>query len=82
MSIRRITISVPEEVAVRIKKAAKDTPVSTWLTERITEHFDDEKLNELWREFVREVAPTRADKRKAEALFGRLTKPAKRGRAA
>jgi hypothetical protein len=30
MSIERITISVPSAVAVRIKKAAGDTPVSAW----------------------------------------------------
>ncbi len=82
MSIRRITISVPEEVAVRIKKAAKGTPVSTWLTDRITEHLDDEALAHLWSEFVRGVAPTTADTRKAEALYARLTRPAKRRRAA
>ena len=81
MTIRRITISVPEEVAVRIKRAAKGTPVSTWLTERIAEHLDDEQLDRLWRDFVREVAPTAADTRKAAALYGRLTRPAK-GRAA
>jgi hypothetical protein len=82
MSIRRITISVPEEVAVRIKKAAKGTPVSAWLTERITEHFDDQELDGLWQDFVRDVAPTAADTRKAEALYARLTKPTKRRRAA
>jgi len=78
MSIRRITISVPEEVAARIKKAAKGVPVSTWLTDRIAEHFDDEALNRLWREFARDVAPTESDTLKAEALYGRLTKSARR----
>ena len=82
MSIRRITISVPEEVAVRIKKAAKGVPVSTWVTDRIAEHFDDEALDRLWKEFVRDVAPTASDTRKAEALYGRLAKPARRRSAA
>jgi hypothetical protein len=82
MSIRRITISVPEEVAARIKKAAKGVPVSTWVTDRIAEHLDDQALDRLWIEFARDVAPTASDKRKAEALYGRLTKPARRRSAA
>ncbi|MBK8593320.1 MAG: hypothetical protein IPN77_30250 [Sandaracinaceae bacterium] len=32
MTIKRITISVPSEVAARIKKAAGKTPVSAWVT--------------------------------------------------
>ncbi len=73
MSIRRITISVPEETAARIKKAAKGVPVSTWVTERIEEHLDDRELERLWAEFVRDVAPSAADKRKAASLHARLT---------
>jgi hypothetical protein len=82
MTIRRITISVPEEVAVRIKKAAGNAPVSTWVTDRIEEHLDDRELVQLWNEFVLDVAPSPSDKRKAESIHGRLTKPARRRSAA
>jgi hypothetical protein len=82
MSIRRITISVPEEVAARIKEAAGATPVSTWVTELVEEHLDEAELERQWEEFYRTVAPGRADVQRAEGMFKRLTKPARRRGAA
>jgi hypothetical protein len=82
MSIKRITISVPDEVAARIKEAAGETPVSAWVTELIEEHLDDAELERQWQEFYRDVAPKRADLRRAEALLERLTKPSRRRGAA
>lgn len=82
MSIRRITLSVPERIAVRIKNAAGATPVSAWVTQLIEEHLDDVELERRWRELYRDVAPTREDVRRAEAKFKRLVGPARRRRAA
>ena len=82
MSIRRITLSVPERVAVRIKHAAGATPVSAWVTQLVEEHLDDLELERRWREFYRDVAPAREDVRRAEAKFKRLVGPARRRRAA
>jgi len=82
MSIRRITLSVPERVAVRIKNAAGATPVSAWVTQLIEEHLDDLELERRWHEFYRAVAPTRDDARRADAKFKRLIGPARRRRAA
>jgi len=78
MSIRRITISVPEAVARRIKKAAGQRPVSTWVTDVIEEHLDDAELERQWQAFYREVSPSREDQRRASALFRRLTKKGSR----
>jgi hypothetical protein len=74
MSIRRITISVPVEVARRVKKAAGGTSVSAWVTGLIEEHLEDRELERLWQEFYRSVAPKAGDVRQANALFRRLTK--------
>jgi len=82
MSIRRITVSVPEEVATRIKKAAGATPVSAWLTDLIEQHLDDAELERQWQAFYRAVSPSRRDIQRAEAMFNRLTKPPRRRRAA
>ena len=82
MSIRRITLSVPERTAVRIKNAAGATPVSTWVTQLIEEHLNDVELDRRWREFYRDVAPTREDVHSAEAKFKRLVSPARRRRVA
>ena len=82
MAIKRITISVPEAVADRIKKAAGPTPVSTWVTDLIEDHLDDAELEKAWQEFYESVRPTREDDRRADVMFRRLTKSApKRGAA-
>ena len=82
MSIKRITISVPSEVAARIKKAAGTAPVSTWLTQLVEEHLDDAELERQWERFYRDVAPSTADVRRAEAIFKRGTRPARKRGAA
>ncbi len=71
MSIRRITISVPEKTAARIKKAAGATPVSAWVTSLIEEHLDDAALDRLWQEFYRDVNPGKEAIRKADAILKR-----------
>lgn len=81
MMIRRITISVPDAVAGRIKKAAGDKPVSTWVTDLIEERLDDAELDRQWREFYEDVAPRREDIRRADAMFKRLTRVTRRGAA-
>ena len=74
MTIRRITISVPEAVARRIKRAAGRGPVSSWVTSLVEEHLDDAELERAWAAFCEDVKPTRADARRADAMFKRLTK--------
>ncbi|HKQ71938.1 MAG TPA: hypothetical protein VJT73_21485 [Polyangiaceae bacterium] len=81
MTIRRITISVPEQTAGRIKKAAGNQPVSAWLTELIDEHLNDKELEKQWQDFYRDVHPQRDDIRRAEAKFKRLTRGSRRGAA-
>jgi hypothetical protein len=82
MAIKRITISVPGEIAARIKKAAGRTPVSAWVTSVIEERLDDAELDRLWQEFYRSVRPRRTDVRRADTIFRRLMKPSRRERAA
>ncbi|MBS2019621.1 MAG: hypothetical protein JST00_42560 [Deltaproteobacteria bacterium] len=72
MAIKRITISVPEAVAKKIKKAAGTRPVSAWITEVVEERLDDAELERRWLEFYEEVAPSSHDVREAEALLARL----------
>ncbi|MBI2393988.1 MAG: hypothetical protein HYV09_30740 [Deltaproteobacteria bacterium] len=82
MTIRRITISVPEEVARRIKEAAADASVSAWVTSVIEERLEDAELDRLWDEFYRSVRPRRADIARANTLFRQLTRPRRRKSAA
>jgi len=82
MSIKRITISVPEQVASRIKKAAGDVPVSTWVTDVVAEHLDEAELERQWQSFYRAVHPSRTDTKRAEAIHKRLIKRSGRREAA
>jgi sirohydrochlorin ferrochelatase len=82
MSIRRITISVPDKTAARIKKAAGAMAVSAWVTGIIEERLEDAELDRLWQEFYRSVQPRGADVRRANAMFKRLTRTGRRNRAA
>jgi hypothetical protein len=82
MAIRRITISVPEELAERIKRAAGKQPVSSWVTDVIDDRLDDAELERRWEEFYREVSPRREDIRRADAMFRRLTRRSRRRGAA
>lgn len=52
MTIKRITISVPEDLAEKIKDAAGDKPVSAWVTALIERELDEERLDRLWDEWV------------------------------
>jgi hypothetical protein len=74
MSIKRITISVPSEVASRIKKAAGGAPVSAWVTEVIEEHLDDAELERQWQRFYTDVQPKASDVRRATSMLRRMTK--------
>lgn len=82
MAIRRITISVPEETAALIRKAAGKEPVSAWVTEVIEEHLDTAVLERQWQEFCRDAAPKPSDLRRADAIFERLTGRSRRRGAA
>lgn len=75
MSIRRITISVPADIAARIKKAAGRTSVSAWVAGVIEDRLDDAELERLWDEFYASVRPRGTDIKRADAMFKRLTKP-------
>ena len=78
MTIRRITISVPAEVARRIKKAAGKKPVSAWVTDVIEERLDDAELDRQWDEFYRDVNPGPRAEAKAKKILRALTKPSRR----
>jgi len=81
MTIRRITISVHQETAGRIKKAAGRTPVSSWVTGLIEERLEDAELEQKWREFYDAVSPTKRDLKRAETMHRRMAKPRRRGAA-
>jgi hypothetical protein len=82
MAIARITISVPEEVAKKIRKAAGKKPVSTWVTNVIEERLDDAELDRQWEAFYRDVNPGSRAEQEAKRILDKLTKPRRRKKTA
>ena len=78
MSIRRITISLPESVAGRIKRAARSKPVSTWVTDVIQAHLDDAEMERQWQAFCGDIGLSPQDERRGDRLFDRLTRASAR----
>jgi hypothetical protein len=78
MTIRRITISMPETLAEEIKKAAGDRPVWRWVQEVLEERLTDEELNRQWEEFYLDVSPGPEAITQADEMFERLTMPTTR----
>jgi hypothetical protein len=75
VTIRRITISMPETLAEQIKKAAGDRPVWRWVQEVLEERLTDEELNRQWEEFYTDVSPGPEAITQADEMFERLTMP-------
>jgi len=72
MTIKRITLSVPEELADKIKQAAGEKPVSAWVTEKIEHELNDAELERQWIEFYNSLNPSAADTAWVESALHRL----------
>ena len=78
MSTRRVTVSVPEATAKKLKRATAGRSVSSWVTELIEEKLDESRLEQEGRALYAEVDPSPADRKKADALFSELVRPRRR----
>jgi len=81
MTIARVTFSTPAATLRKIKRAAGKRGVSAWLTEMVEERLGEQELERLWESFCKDVTPTAAETRRADAIFTRGTR-ARRRRAA
>lgn len=81
MTITRVTISMPKELAAKVKKAAGKKPVSAWLTEMVQDRLGEQDLERVWNEYFAEMTFTKRETRDARDRLDRLTKR-KRKRAA
>jgi hypothetical protein len=72
MAIRRITISVPEELALRIKEAAGDMPVSQYVTEVLEKELDENELEHQWNLFQQSLEVDDDSEARATEMFERL----------
>lgn len=73
MATKRITVSVPAEIATRIKRAAsRSRSVSEWVTIAVTRTLEEEELGQRFLEFCDGVKATPAQEKQAKASFDRI----------
>ena len=78
MATKRITVSVPAEIATQIKRAAGRThSVSEWVTNAVTRTLEEENLKRRFLELSEAVPATPAEERQARASFERIVRPKK-----
>lgn len=72
MTIKRVTISLPAELAEKLSAAAGDRPVSAYLADLIQGHLEDAELGRLWEEYVAGVGVTPDDIATADQVLDEL----------
>jgi hypothetical protein len=69
MATKRITVSVPTEVAARLARAAERTSVSAWVTQAVTRGLAEADVRRQFLEFCDDVQATVVQEAKAVAAF-------------
>ncbi|HEX6237563.1 MAG TPA: hypothetical protein VFZ68_10245 [Acidimicrobiales bacterium] len=72
MAIKRVTISLPEELAGRLRAEAGDRPVSAHVADLIARHLEERDLDELWRSYLDEIDLSPDDVAAADRLLDEL----------
>lgn len=73
MATKRITVSLPVQVAARLKRAAgREHSVSEWVAEAVTRSLDEEDLKRRFLEFCDSVKASAAEQRRARAAFDQI----------
>lgn len=70
--IKRVTISLPEEIADRLRADAGDRSVSAHVAELISRHLEDAELDEMWQSYLGDVGLTADDIAAADRLLDEL----------
>lgn len=73
MAIKRVTVSLPEELAAKLRSEAGGRSVSAYVADLISEHFDESEVERLWRSYLDEVAITSEDIATADEILNKLT---------
>lgn len=73
MASQRITISVPREIAQRVRRAAGGGSLSEWVAKSVTRTLEEEDLERKFLEFCDQRRATRADQRWVDKAFEHIT---------
>jgi Arc/MetJ-type ribon-helix-helix transcriptional regulator len=73
MAIKRLTISLPEDLVESVRGAVGDGSMSAYVADLIREHLRDDDLDTLWRAFVDDVGLSADDVAAADRILDELT---------
>ena len=73
MTTKRVTVSLPAELAARVTAAAAGRSVSAYVAEVLGERLDSSDLDEAWRAYVADVGVSDSDIAAADAVLDGLT---------
>ena len=74
MATKRITISVPVEIASQIRRAAGRRSISEWVASSVARTLEEDDLKRQFLEFCDSIRATPAEERRAQASFDRITR--------
>src|SRR3954467_15520275 len=75
MATKRVTVSVPVEVATRMKRAAgRKRSVSEWVTSAVVRALEDDDLRRRFLAVCDEVEANPADEQRARYAFAQITR--------
>lgn len=78
MATKRITVSLPTDIANRIKRAVgRRRSVSEWVANAVTRTLEEEDLKQRFLEFCDDVKATPAEEKQAQASFDRIARSEK-----
>lgn len=72
MAIKRVTVSLPAEIADRLRAEAGGRSVSAYVAELISERLEDTELDALWRAYLDEVGLSADDIDAADRVLDEL----------
>ena len=82
MATKRITVSLPVDVAVQLQRAAaRSSSVSEWVTNAVTRTLAEEHMRDRFLSFCDGVKASPAEEKQAKASLERITRGKKASRA-
>jgi hypothetical protein len=73
VGIKRVTVSLPEDLADRVTAAAGERSVSAYIAAVLGAHLETSQVDDLWRAYVSDVGVTASDIAAADEILDALT---------
>lgn len=72
MTTRRVTVSLPEELAEKLREQAGERSVSAFVADILEERLERRELDRLWADYLRDTGVSASDLTEADAILNDL----------